>query len=61
MTGKAAADHDSVVPVMLDEGNLLRPGNTGDLARRAGVRPLGTLGVPEHHQSEVEAVGLHPD
>ena len=52
-----AAHHDPVVPVVLDERDLVDPGRVVRGADHVGVRAFGALDVVEDHQSEVEAHG----
>ncbi len=57
--GERSPNHDPVAPMVLDERDLLRPGHATNGGRRARVSPLGSLGVLEHHQREIEAARFH--
>jgi hypothetical protein len=59
MAGERPANHYPAGPVMLYERDLLRPHDAVDLAGRTRVGLLGTLGVLEHHQREIETDRLH--
>jgi hypothetical protein len=57
--GERPPDDDAIVPVVLHERDLARPGHASDRVRSASVRLFGALGVVEHHEREVKAVWVH--
>ncbi len=59
MPGERPANDDSIALMVLDKGDLLCPRLARRLAQRVGVSTLGTTGVLEHHQREIQARRLH--
>ena len=57
--GERAAHHEAVAAVVLDEGDLVDPGDVADGVEHVGVRVVGAFDVGEHRQREVEAHGRH--
>jgi hypothetical protein len=59
MACERAPHDDAVAPMMLDEGDLLRPRHAADVARRTRVRLLGGLGAVVHDEREIKAGVSH--
>ena len=57
--GERAPDHDAVVPVVLDEGDLVHPRRVPRAVEHVGVRVLGARDVLEDHECEIEAHVVH--
>ena len=53
--GERAADHDPVVPVVLDEGDLVDPGRGGGRAQHIRVGAFRAADVIEDHECQIEA------
>ena len=52
--GERTAHDDPVVPVVLDEGDLVNPRRVAGSVENVRIRPLGALDVSEDHERQVE-------
>jgi hypothetical protein len=51
------ANDEAVATVVLDEGDLVDPGDISDRVEHVGVCVVGAFGTAEHRQREIEAHG----
>ena len=58
--GERAADHEAIAAVVLDESDLVDPGDVADGVEHVGVRVVGAFDVGEHRECEVEVDGRAP-